>query len=54
MTDVTAVAGARCVVLDWSGVRHVDSSAITAVGKFLRFIFYTAALLWLVPESWLS
>jgi hypothetical protein len=25
-----------------------------ALGKFIRFLIYTAALLWLIPETWLQ
>ena len=25
-----------------------------ALGKFIRFVLYTAALIWLLPESWLQ
>jgi MFS superfamily sulfate permease-like transporter len=29
-----ALHGVRCIVLDWTAVRHVDTSAIQALGKF--------------------
>ncbi len=43
-----------CAVAGWLKLPFWPCVGYMAVGKFLRFLFYTAALLWLVPESWLS
>jgi membrane protein YqaA with SNARE-associated domain len=43
-----------CAVAGWLKLPFWPCVGYMAVGKFLRFVFYTAALLWLIPESWLS
>jgi membrane protein YqaA with SNARE-associated domain len=43
-----------CAVAGWLKLPFWPCVGYMAVGKFLRFLVYTAALLWLVPESWLS
>ncbi len=43
-----------CAVAGWLRLPFWPCVGWMALGKFLRFIVYTAALLWLVPESWFS
>ncbi|MFG6432493.1 YqaA family protein [Roseateles sp. LYH14W] len=43
-----------CAVAGWLKMPFWPCVGYMAVGKFLRFLFYTAALIWLIPEHWLS
>jgi membrane protein YqaA with SNARE-associated domain len=43
-----------CAVAGWLRLPFWPCVGWMAVGKFLRFVSYTAALLWLIPDSWLT
>jgi membrane protein YqaA with SNARE-associated domain len=43
-----------CAVAGWLKLPFWPCVGWMAVGKFLRFVVYTAALLWLIPDSWTS
>jgi membrane protein YqaA with SNARE-associated domain len=43
-----------CAVAGWLRLPFWPCVGWMALGKFLRFICYTAALLWLIPPDWLS
>jgi membrane protein YqaA with SNARE-associated domain len=43
-----------CAVAGWLKLPFWPCLGWMALGKFLRFVFYTAALLWLIPDSWTS
>lgn len=43
-----------CAVAGWLRLPFWPCVGWMTVGKFLRFVFYTAALLWLIPPDWIS
>jgi membrane protein YqaA with SNARE-associated domain len=43
-----------CAVAGWLRLPFWPCVGWMALGKFLRFICYTAALLWLIPPDWIS
>jgi membrane protein YqaA with SNARE-associated domain len=43
-----------CAVAGWLKLPFWPCVGWMALGKFLRFVLYTAALLWLIPETWLT
>ena len=43
-----------CAVAGWLRLPFWPCVGWMALGKFLRFVFYTAALLWLIPPDWIS
>ena len=43
-----------CAVAGWLKLPFWPCVGWMALGKFLRFLLYTVALLWLIPETWLS
>jgi membrane protein YqaA with SNARE-associated domain len=42
-----------CAVAGWLKFPPLPCMAYMAVGKFLRYLTMTAALLWLLPGEWL-
>lgn len=43
-----------CAVAGWLKLPFWPCVGWMALGKFLRFVLYTAALLWLIPETWMT
>lgn len=43
-----------CAVAGWLKLPFWPCVGWMALGKFLRFLIYTFALLWLIPETWLQ
>lgn len=43
-----------CAVAGWLRLPFWPCVGWMALGKFIRFVLYTAALLWLIPESWMK
>lgn len=43
-----------CAVAGWLKLPFWPCVGWMALGKFLRFTLYTAALLWLIPATWLT
>jgi membrane protein YqaA with SNARE-associated domain len=43
-----------CAVAGWLRLPFWPCVGWMALGKFLRFVTFTAALLWLIPQSWIS
>jgi membrane protein YqaA with SNARE-associated domain len=48
-----AVGDPLCAVAGWLKFPPLPCMAYMAVGKFLRYLTMTAALLWLLPGEWL-
>ena len=43
-----------CAVAGWLKLPFWPCVGWMTLGKFLRFLLYTAALLWLIPDTWLK
>ena len=54
MSWLPVVGDPLCAVAGWLKLPFWPCAGWMALGKFIRFVLYTAALLWLIPESWLQ
>lgn len=43
-----------CAVAGWLRLPFWPCVGWMALGKFLRFVVFTAALLWLIPQGWMA
>jgi len=54
MSWLPIVGDPLCAVAGWLKLPFWPCVGWMALGKFLRFLIYTVALIWLIPETWLS
>ncbi|MFN3861533.1 MAG: YqaA family protein [Roseateles sp.] len=54
MSWLPIVGDPLCAMAGWLRLPFWPCVGWMALGKFLRFMLYTAALIWLIPETWLS
>jgi membrane protein YqaA with SNARE-associated domain len=54
MSWLPVVGDPLCAVAGWLKLPFWPCVGWMALGKFLRFVLYTAALIWLIPETWIQ